>query len=212
MVFDSIIIGKGLIGSAAARYLSQYHINVAVIGPDEPADMNKAVVFSSHYDQARIQRIIGVDPVWTLLNLQSAKQYLFLEKESNIKFHKEAGCLYVNPGGSDKYLEQIRLQADQFDLRYEVFENGEAIHKSFPDFNFPGSAIAVFESSHSGYINPRLLIKAQLTLFKKNGGIIINEIANEFHAEENYIRITTLNGNIYKAKKVLLSPGAFINF
>jgi glycine/D-amino acid oxidase-like deaminating enzyme len=212
MIFDSIVIGKGLIGSAAARYLSQSEQNVAIIGPDEPIDMDKAVVFSSHYDEARIQRIIGKDPVWTLLNHQSAKQYLLLQKESNIKFHTGAGCLYVNPTGRDTYLEQIRLQADQFDLRYRQFENGEAIHKSFPDFNFPGSAKAVFESSPSGYINPRLLIKAQLTLFKKNGGIITNNIANELSHEENYIQITTLNGDIYKAKKVLLSPGAFINF
>ena len=212
MIFDSIVIGKGLIGSAAARYLSQSKENVAVIGPDEPANIEKAVVFSSHYDQARIQRIIGVDPVWTLLNLQSANQYLFLQKESNIEFHSGAGCLYVNPTGSDTYLEQIRLQADQFDLSYQLFENGEAIHQSFPDFNFPGSAKAVFESSPSGYINPRLLIKAQLTLFKKNGGNIINDIANELSYEENCIQITTLNGDMYKARKVLLSPGAFINF
>ena len=212
MVFDSIVIGKGLIGSAAARYLSQSHENVAIIGPDEPADIDKAVVFSSHYDQARIQRIIGIDPVWTLLNLQSARQYLFLQRESNIKFHTGAGCIYVNPTGSDPYLEQIRLQADQFDLRYQLFETAGALYKSFPDFNFPESAKAVLESSPSGYINPRLLIKAQLTLLKKNEGIIINDIANEIGYEENYIQITTLNGDIYRAKKVLLSPGAFINF
>lgn len=212
MIFDSIVIGKGLIGSAAARYLSQSQKNVAVIGPDELADADRAVVFSSHYDQARIQRIIGTDPVWTLLNLQSASQYHFLQKESNINFHTGAGCLYVNPSGSDTYLEQIGLQAGQFDLEYQLFESGEAIHKSFPDFNFPESAKAVFESSPSGFINPRLLIKAQLTLFKKNGGIVIKEVANELTRQGNYIQITTLNGTVYKAKKVLLSPGAFINF
>ncbi|MEO8763069.1 MAG: hypothetical protein ABI416_02230, partial [Ginsengibacter sp.] len=93
MIFDCIVIGKGLIGAAAARYLSQSR-EVAVIGPGEPADMEKAVVFSSHYDQSRIQRIIGTDPVWTLLNIQSAEQYPFLQKESNIKFHFDTVCLY----------------------------------------------------------------------------------------------------------------------
>jgi len=212
VIFDSIVIGKGLIGSAAARYLSQSGQNIAIIGPDEPIDMDKAIVFSSHYDEARIQRIIGKDPVWTLLNQQSARQYPLLQKESNIKFHTGAGCLYVNPAGSDTYLEQIKPQADQFDLACRQFEHAEALHESFPDFHFPEPAKAAFESSPSGYINPRLLIKAQLILFERNGGVMIDHIASELSYEENYIQITTLSGNIYKAKKVLLSPGAFINF
>ena len=77
MIFDCIVIGKGLIGSAAARYLSQSQKSVAIIGPDEHPDVNEAIVFSSHYDQGRVQRIIGTDPEWTLLNLQSSAQYEF---------------------------------------------------------------------------------------------------------------------------------------
>lgn len=34
MDFDTIVIGKGLLGSAAAKYLSRWQ-KVAVIGPDE---------------------------------------------------------------------------------------------------------------------------------------------------------------------------------
>ena len=211
MVFESIVIGKGLIGSAAARYLSQSHNNVAVLGPDEARDPEKAVVFSSHYDEARIQRVIGADPVWTLLNLQSAEQYPFLQKESNINFHSGVGCLYVNPTGNDTYLEQIEAQAGQFGVSYQLFTHVQAIYESFPHFNFPEPSKSIFESSPSGYINPRLLIKAQLSLFKKNKGVIIDDVAIEIIDRENYIQITTLNGKTYKAKKVLLAPGAFIN-
>ena len=35
-MFDYIVIGKGLMGSAAARYLSQSGAKVGIIGPDEP--------------------------------------------------------------------------------------------------------------------------------------------------------------------------------
>ena len=212
MIFDCIVIGKGLIGCAAARYLSETLKNVAVIGPDEHADINKAIVFSSHYDQARVQRIVGTDPVWTLLNLQSSAQYNFLEKESNISFHSGVGCLYVNPAGLDNYLEQIEKQASLFNLKYNFFESGKAIHNVFPDFEFPQLSKGIFEDSPSGYINPRLLIKAQLSLFQKNDGIVINEIANGINYEKNYWQIETTNKKIYKAKKVLLCPGAFINF
>ena len=212
MIFDSIVIGKGLIGSAAARYLSRQQKDVAIIGPDESENFNSAVVFSSHYDETRIQRIIGTDSTWTLLNLQSAGQYNFLQNESNIRFHSGAGCLYVNPAGSDPYLDQMDSQGSKFNLRFQILENTEAIRKSFPEFQFPSSAKAVFEASPSGYINPRLLIKAQLVLFKKNNGNIINDVANELSYAKDRIRITTVKGHTYHAKKVLLCPGAFVNF
>jgi sarcosine oxidase len=34
--FDIAVIGKGMMGAAAARYLAQDGVNVALIGPDEP--------------------------------------------------------------------------------------------------------------------------------------------------------------------------------
>ena len=192
MIFDCIVIGKGLIGSAAARYLSLSLKAVAIVGPDEHPDLKKAVVFSSHYDQGRVQRIIGADPVWTLLNLQSSRQYNFLEKESGISFHSKVGCLYVNPEGTDNYLEQIKNQANQFGLTYNFLKSGEAIRNVFPDFDFPASSKGIFEDAPAGYINPRLLIKAQLNLFRKNNGTVINDIANEVNYKGNYFQITTI--------------------
>ena len=37
-LYEHIVIGKGLMGSAAARHLSAMGAQVALIGPDEPAD------------------------------------------------------------------------------------------------------------------------------------------------------------------------------
>ncbi|GMR24679.1 MAG: hypothetical protein BMS9Abin37_3261 [Acidobacteriota bacterium] len=60
--FDYAVIGKSLIGSATARYLSQDGERVAVIGPDEPKKHRAhRGAFSSHYDQGRITRLIARD-------------------------------------------------------------------------------------------------------------------------------------------------------
>ena len=37
-LYEHIVIGKSVMGSAAARYLSAMGAQVALIGPDEPAD------------------------------------------------------------------------------------------------------------------------------------------------------------------------------
>ncbi|MEP6583454.1 MAG: FAD-binding oxidoreductase [Ginsengibacter sp.] len=211
MNFDTIVIGKGLIGSAAAKYLSKSGEQVAVIGPDEPANLEEGTVFSSHYDQARIQRILGTDAIWTLLNQQSAAAYPSLQKDSDITFHTPVGCLYVNPHGTDFYLEQIEGLAREFDTSYRLFEDGTSLNSAFPDFNFPASSKGIFEDAPAGFINPRLLIKAQMKVFQKNNGTIINEVAQEIIHGNESITIITKEGNTFNSKKVLVCAGAFTN-
>lgn len=212
MIFDSIIIGAGLIGSAAAKYISEAEKNVALIGPDEEKVLNEKVVFASHYDSSRIQRAFGTDEVSTLSNLQSAAQYDAIEEESNIHFHSKEGCLYVNPSGMDTYLKNTNKFAEIFDITYQRFPSGESLKSFAPDFNFPGTANGIFEPSPSGHINPRQLIKAQQFLFQKNGGVIFNDTVKTVNHENGMLKIETLSRKTYHSKKVLLSPGAFINF
>jgi sarcosine oxidase len=66
--FKTIVVGRGMMGAAAARYLALAGDEVAVIGPDEPRDWPRHDgVFASHYDEARITRTIDSDPVWALM-------------------------------------------------------------------------------------------------------------------------------------------------
>ncbi|MEQ8364153.1 MAG: FAD-dependent oxidoreductase [Cyclobacteriaceae bacterium] len=212
-MFDCIVVGKGLIGSAAAKYLKKTFEYVAVIGPDEPLhDLEKAQVFASHYDQSRVQRIIGVDPVWTQLNKQSAAHYPKLEKETGISFHSSEGCLYVSPYGKDRYLKNAPDQANQFRLPYQFFENEEFIHKAFQDYTFPAGSFGMLEPAPAGHINPLQLIKAQLKVFQNNGGEIYNDTVVELSHHNNLFSVNTATGQTHSAKKVLVTAGAFSNF
>jgi sarcosine oxidase len=212
MVYDFIIIGRGLIGSAAAKYISNAQKNVVLIGPDEETVLDQKIVFASHYDRARIQRIFGKDAVSTLLNYQSAHEYASIENDTGIHFHSTEGCLYVNPYGKDEYLDHIFPQAKIFKSNYQSFATGESLNLFTPDFNFPKASAGIFEPAPAGHINPRLLIKAQLKLFRKNGGKIFNDLVKEVRYENNEMKVVTNHGEIYQSKKVLLAPGAFVNF
>lgn len=70
----------------------------------------------------------------------------------------------------------------------------------------------MFEPSPSGYINPRQLICAQLSSFKKNKGTVIVDTVIDINLTDHLYRIETFSGEIFFAKKVLLTPGAFVNF
>lgn len=212
MIYDCIIIGRGLIGSAAAKYISDSQKKVALIGPDEETVLNQQIVFASHYDRARIQRIFGRDAVSTLLNQQSANAYSSIESESGIKFHSTEGCLYVNPYGMNSYLDNVVEQSKNFTVNFQSFDSFESLDSFAPDYHFPKTSRGIFEAAPSGHINPRLLIEAQLNLFQKNNGEIFNDTAIDISFENNEIKITTLSGKIFYSKKVLLAPGAFVNF
>ena len=79
-MFDIAVIGNGMMGSAASRYLSATGQTVLAIGPGEPADWQAHQgVFASHYDQGRITRIIDPDPVWAHLAARSIAVYPEIE-------------------------------------------------------------------------------------------------------------------------------------
>ncbi|MEP7268237.1 MAG: FAD-dependent oxidoreductase [Saprospiraceae bacterium] len=208
--FDIIIIGKGLVGSAAAKYLCKSHQKVAIIGPDEPKDNDSALVYASHYDQARIQRIIGKDEVWTRLNVDAALEYEVIQKESGIDFHKGVGCLYVNPYGEDEYLRNLPLLAQKFNLQYSLFTTDQ--DQYYSGFSFPEKSVGILETSPSGYINPQLLMKAQLNIYKNTGGFTFSDtVVDITYSNDGLFVLKTETGKIYAAPKVLVATGSFMN-
>lgn len=212
MLYDIIVIGKGLIGTATARHLSMTQQSIAIIGPDEPENMDQAVVFSSHYDSGRVQRMVGQTDAMTKLNVAAVNQYPVLAHLSGIPFHTGIGCLYVNPTGTDDFLMQAKRRAHQFGIETKFFASTDELRQSFPEFNFPDGAKGMFEPAPAGHISPPNLIMAQLHVFKKNGGTIFKDTVNGVTVNNRRIEISTYQGNIFQAKKVVIAAGAFSNF
>jgi len=76
------VIGRGLIGSAAARHLARMGHDVALIGPDEPADLaHHAGVFGSHCDEGRITRTFDPGPFWREANRAAISPYREISAE-----------------------------------------------------------------------------------------------------------------------------------
>ncbi|MCB9252709.1 MAG: FAD-binding oxidoreductase [Flavobacteriales bacterium] len=209
-IYDHIVIGKGLVGASAAKHLAGSGQNVALIGPSEPQN-DQWTVYGSHYDQGRIQRIIGKDRVWTKLNLDSVKEYPKISMESGIQFHKANGCLYVCPYGEDEYLKNARVIARHHNLKYTYLRANENSLRTYKGFSFPLNSEGILESEPCGTINPRLLLKAQLELFNKRDGTLIEDTVVETRIKDDSIRLVTEKGEEYMANKVLVATGSFLN-
>jgi len=99
--FKFIVIGRGMMGAAAARHLARQTNGVAVIGPDEPEQRKTHEgVFASHYDEGRITRTIDPDRNWALLANRAIGRYREISRDSGIDIPPVASstsnsCLFM---------------------------------------------------------------------------------------------------------------------
>ncbi|EJZ19507.1 FAD-dependent oxidoreductase [Rhizobium sp. Pop5] len=206
--FKYIVVGRGLMGAAAARHLARQTDGVAVIGPDEPADRSQHQgVFASHYDEGRITRTIDPDRNWALLANRSIGRYGEIASESGIAFYREAGCVVVAPDGSD-YLERTRQAAASLGVETSLHD-GAGLKAAFPYFAFPDGAAGVFEARGAGHISPRKLVKAQSLLAERAGATVISDHVVSIREEGGFATVRTAGGVTYRAEKVLLAAGGF---
>ena len=71
-LYDVAVVGRGLIGAAAARHLAESGIKVVLIGPDEPFDRRASSgPFCSHPDEGRITRVAGRTAIWSQVAARS---------------------------------------------------------------------------------------------------------------------------------------------
>ena len=212
-MFDYLVIGKGLIGSAAARHLSAYSPHVLLIGPDEPANYAAhGGVFSSHYDEGRITRRLARDEVWAHLADRAIRQYALLEEASGLRFHQPVGCLTVaHTPQESRYLRGRDDIARLLGVKYAVLGDAAAIRHNFPFLAFPDGYQGNYELAPAGYINPRTMIRAQLHTARQNGATIRNDEVHSLTPSPTHITVTTQRGDTYQAEKVLVATGAFAN-
>ncbi|MBB5278053.1 sarcosine oxidase [Rhizobium rosettiformans] len=209
--FKSIVVGRGMMGAAAARYLALQGEGVAVIGPDEPTDWsNHHGVFASHYDEARITRTIDSDPIWARLANRSIARYGEIAAESGIDFYSEVGCLIVGPkrGGQDPYVGQVEAAAHQLGVSVEMLSDA-ALKSRFRYFDFGSDCEGVYEEKNAGYVNPRRLVEAQSLLAEKAGARVIRRTAVSVREEGGLAIVTTDDGAVYTAERVLVAAGGF---
>ncbi|TDK38877.1 FAD-dependent oxidoreductase [Rhizobium deserti] len=209
--FKYIVVGRGMMGAAAARHLSQWTDGVALIGPGEPADYRRHEgVFASHYDEARITRTIDPDPVWARLAHRSIARYGDIAAESGVDFYHEAGCLIVGPkrGVGPSYVGDVLDAAGRQGVSTETVSDPELATR-FPFFSFPSASEGVWEPVKAGHINPRRLVQAQTLLAERQGATLISETVASVRQHGDRVTVQTAEGNTYSGDRVLIAAGGF---
>lgn len=220
-IFDIAVIGAGMFGSAAAKYLSLSNANIALIGLEEPANKSDALsnlAFGAHYDQARITRRLGWDEVWATTDSRSMNRFRNIESESGISFFHECGSLVLMANSIAHRTDSILKQCHNNSIPIERMSS-EAVEYYWPYIKTPaiiGGVEGLFEDRMAGYLNPRQLIRAQMAIFERCKGILIRGavIGVIKNVQSNLWKISvTQNGKteLIYAEKILIAAGAFVN-
>ncbi|MFF8380488.1 NAD(P)/FAD-dependent oxidoreductase [Streptomyces sp. NPDC015661] len=217
---DVVVVGAGMFGSAAAKYLARAGADVLVIGPESPGRDAAAplAAYGAHSDEARIVRRLGWDRLWGTLDARSADRLPALEAESGIDFFTECGALaLMGKGVRDRTREMLRL-CDAADVAVEEVSEA-ALRREFPDLGLPpvvGGTDGLLERRSAGYLNPRRMVRAQLALAARAGARLVRGAVTAvreagpsgawiLHAESDGTEFTV------EAEKVLVASGALVN-
>lgn len=212
-MLDVVVVGKGLIGSAAARHLAEAGARVAVVGPDEPASYaSHTGVFASHYDQGRLAHRSARHLVWAQLAARSLAAYAAIEARSGTPFHTSRGTLsLVRDAGSFSYTAQHAQIARALGFSYQIYPTPAQIERAFPLLACPAGYQGMLDPPPTGFINPRALLRAQLALAEAAGAQVVRAIASTAETSGGRVRVTTQAGDQITAGALLVATGAFAN-
>lgn len=208
-LYDVAVVGAGMFGAAAAKYLSAAGLRTLVVGPGEPENWQEHEgVFASHYDEARITRVVDPDVYWGELAARSIEQYAAIEEESGIKFHYPVGCLrVVGPQEEELCVRNGTKQNADFDVL-----SSQETARQFPYFHFPPGVSTIWERGAAGYLNPRKLVQAQLQIAQKQGAVLERQTVQQIIPQHDAVQLTTREGQTFRALKVLVAAGAYTKF
>lgn len=219
--FDIVVVGAGMFGSAAAKYLIKDQASTALIGPDEPINKHIASsqqTFGAYYDQARITRRLGWDEVWAATDSRSLNRFRDIEANSNISFFHEKGSLVLMAKTMVSRTELMLRQCQAACIPIQRMTS-ESIESRWPYLKAPqlvGGVEGLFEDQMAGYLNPRKLVAAQQSLFEHAGGTLLRGTVTKVTKD----KLSTLwqlsisqrgQSNEIFAKQVLIAAGAFVN-
>ena len=207
MDFKYIVIGRGVMGSAAALHLASSSSGVALLGPSEAmAESDSVVPKGSHHDVGRITRTL--DPVffWGSLARRSIERYREHERLSGIRFFNECGFLWMDDDPV-RVTEMTRLAADDA-IGVERLYNTN-VKERFSYLSADGVVTALYQSCKSGSINPRAYVQAMAARAQNAGAQQIYDFVIGINHTPQGVTLRTAGNRSLGAEKILLATGAY---
>jgi sarcosine oxidase len=202
--YDTIIVGLGAMGSAAAYELARRGRRVLGLERYTPAHDQ-----GSSHGQSRIIRLAYLEgPHYVPLLVRAYELWEQIERDSGATLLTLTGGLMIGPESSRAYSGSLR-SATTHDLKYEVIDAAE-IRRRFPQFTPEPGVVALYERM-GGVLYPEAAIEVYLRLAAGRGAELHFEepvLSWEAEPSGDRVRVTTERGS-YEAARLIISAGAY---
>jgi sarcosine oxidase len=200
--FDVIVLGVGSMGAATIADLAKRGLRV--LGLEQFSISHE---MGSHHGQSRIIRKAYYEtPAYVPLLQRAYQNWAELEKVSGEQVYFKTGVLYA--GKYDHHrMKSIHESATKYNITVDSLSKQD-VQKRFPQFNIPDGHEILFEPD-AGFLTPEKAILLYAEQALKNGAIIkTQEGVLHWEKKRDLIFVTTKFG-IYKAKKMVITAGAW---
>jgi len=200
--FDTIVIGLGGMGSAAAYRLAQR--GQRVLGIEQFAPVHDRG--SSHGGSRITRQAYFEDPAYVPLLVRAHELWAGIEHDSGRRIFTRCGGVMIGKPDS-RTVAGSRLSAEKWDIPHEVFDAAET-RLRFPVMHPGDDEIALFEPG-AGLVSPEASVGAHLQLAAGAGAELhYHEKVLSWQAESTGVRVSTSEGT-YSAGQLVICPGAW---
>jgi sarcosine oxidase len=208
--YKFVVVGRGIMGSAAAMHLSAASDGVALLGPTESmADDSVDVPKASHYDVGRVTRIADPDPFWSGVAKRSIGRYRALEEATGRKIFNETGFIWA--GSNAQIATETFETTRQTGGKISKLDRSEQ-EQLFPYFTFDPDMTILYQDGDSGTIDPRSYVAAMAERAVQQGTDPINGYAVNVETTGDRVSIVLENGDVVTADRAMIATGAYAAF
>lgn len=203
-LYDSIIIGGGVIGCAVARYLSRYNGSFLVLEKhndvgDETSSANSAIVHSGYDPKPGTKKAI--------FNVKGNKMMPQVAEELDVPFIKNGSLTVSFSDEEDETLKELMERAKENGVRAELIERDELL-KMEPNLN-PEAHKAIL-CPDAGVISPFNLCVNFMENAMDNGvELRLNSKVEKVEHDGDIFRVVLESGEAFEAKTVVNAAGLY---
>lgn len=202
--FDTAVVGLGLVGAAALRHISATGRHCIGIGPTEPLEWSThGGVFASHYDSGRITRRLDKRREWAVLAARAIDAYADIEARSGIRFHHPVGVVMADVDA--ERLSGVVGVGRALGVEFQAYLPGKPIGDD--RIEVPAGATVLREPSPGGFIDPRRMLAAQLSICRQQGAEVVAEQVVGIERSGSGWSVHTIDGTHLDAAQVVIAAG-----
>ena len=199
--FDTIVIGAGAMGSAAACYLSKRRQRVLLLEQFE-IDHRKG----SSYGYSRIIRYSYDQDEYIELMKETFPLWFALAEELGEKLYQKTGGIDFGPA-DDATLQATIKAVQQGGIQHELLSPAEA-RERFPQFHFPADFKVLYQPD-SGFISASKAVRGHITVARRLGATIVDRMpVDDIRVGADSVEIQA-GGERFSAGRLVVTAGSW---